>query len=46
MAKNLTKTELKEFLDTKVDQYNQLRFIETDPIQVPHRFTKKEDIEI
>ena len=46
MAKNLTKTELTEFLDTKVDQYNQLKFIDTDPIQVPHRFAKKEDIEI
>ena len=37
---------LKEFLDSKVDQYNSIEFIETDPIQVPHSFTKKEDIEI
>jgi uncharacterized protein (TIGR02757 family) len=42
----LNKTELKEFLDTKVDQYNHPRFIESDPIQIPHQFSKKEDIEI
>ncbi len=38
--------ELKEYLDFKVEQYNTTKFIETDPIQLPHRFTKKEDIEI
>jgi uncharacterized protein (TIGR02757 family) len=39
-------SELKEFLDTKATQYNHPDFITTDPIQIPHRFTKKEDIEI
>ncbi|RLD66071.1 MAG: TIGR02757 family protein [Bacteroidetes bacterium] len=39
-------TDLKEFLDEKYDQYNTPQFIETDPIQIPHKFTKKEDIEI
>lgn len=38
--------ELKEFLDFKTNQYNSRDFIETDPIQIPHQFTKKEDIEI
>ncbi len=38
--------ELKEFLDEKVQLYNNPKFIETDPIQVPHSFTTKEDIEI
>ncbi len=38
--------ELKIFLDEKVDRYNNPNFIETDPIQIPHRFTIKEDIEI
>ena len=38
--------ELKEFLDQKVSQYNCKDFIATDPIQIPHRFTHKEDIEI
>ncbi len=39
-------TELKEFLDAKVLQYNNPKFIESDPIQIPHGFTLKEDIEI
>ncbi|MDT7833212.1 TIGR02757 family protein [Flavobacteriaceae bacterium S356] len=38
--------ELKEFLDQKVIQYHNPIFIETDPIQIPHMFSKKEDIEI
>ena len=42
----MNKTELKEFLDAKVTQYNRPDFIESDPIQIPHLFTKKEDIEI
>lgn len=37
---------LKDFLDSKVVEYNHPRFIETDPIQVPHTFKIKEDIEI
>ncbi|NLN24217.1 MAG: TIGR02757 family protein [Bacteroidetes bacterium] len=38
--------ELKDFLDEKVIQYNRPDFIESDPIQIPHLFTEKEDIEI
>lgn len=38
--------ELKEFLDFKVEEFNQPEFILSDPIQIPHRYTKKEDIEI
>jgi len=38
--------ELKQFLNEKVSQYNQPKFIESDPIQIPHQFSKKEDIEI
>ena len=38
--------ELKSFLDEKVLLYNQPKFIESDPIQIPHRFELKEDIEI
>ncbi len=45
-SSEISEIELKEFLDEKVQQYNNLKFIETDPIQIPHRFTKKEDIEI
>jgi uncharacterized protein (TIGR02757 family) len=42
----MNQTELKEFLDAKVIQYNTPKFIESDPIQIPHQFTRKEDIEI
>ncbi|MFB9053799.1 TIGR02757 family protein [Formosa undariae] len=42
----MTKTELKEFLDSKVIEYNNPKFIESDPIQIPHQFSIKEDIEI
>ena len=42
----MTNSELKDFLDSKVIQYNNSKFIESDPIQVPHQFNKKEDIEI
>jgi uncharacterized protein (TIGR02757 family) len=42
----LKKHELKEFLDEKVALYNQPAFIESDPISIPHQFTKKPDIEI
>ena len=46
MVNGLSNNELKEFLDSKYVQYNQKKFIESDPIQVPHNFTSKEDIEI
>ncbi|HMC01267.1 MAG TPA: TIGR02757 family protein [Flavobacteriaceae bacterium] len=42
----MTQTDLKDFLDAKVVQYNNPKFIESDPIQVPHGFSNKEDIEI
>lgn len=38
--------ELKEFLDAKVIEYNTLEFIDSDPVQIPHLYTQKEDIEI
>jgi len=37
---------LKDFLEEKVQQYNTPEFIELDPIQIPHMFSDKEDIEI
>src|SRR5690554_7383352 len=46
IPKTLNKLELKEFLDAKVIQYNRPDFIDSDPIQIPHLFSKKEDIEI
>ena len=38
--------EIKELLEEKVFEYNNPKFIESDPIQVPHRYNLKEDIEI
>ncbi|MBO9675286.1 MAG: TIGR02757 family protein [Sphingobacteriaceae bacterium] len=38
--------ELKNFLDYKVEQYNQPNFIVNDPVCIPHLFEKKQDIEI
>jgi uncharacterized protein (TIGR02757 family) len=38
--------ELKEFLNEKADFYNRPDFIASDPIQIPHDFDTKEDIEI
>ena len=43
---NLSKAELRDFLDAKVDEFNTVNFIEPDPISVPHRYSLKEDIEI
>ena len=42
----MIEAELKDFLDEKVHEFNSPQFIETDPIQVPHQFSGKEDIEI
>jgi uncharacterized protein (TIGR02757 family) len=42
----MTNSELQSFLDEKVIQYNTLDFIESDPVQIPHLFSHKEDIEI
>ncbi|HBR52822.1 MAG TPA: TIGR02757 family protein [Flavobacteriaceae bacterium] len=42
----MKQSELKDFLDEKTLRYNQPKFIESDPIQIPHQFSKKEDIEI
>jgi len=42
----MKRSELKAFLDEKVIKYNRPEFIEKDPIQIPHQFSKKEDIEI
>ena len=42
----MNKIELKSFLDEKVELYNNFNFIESDPVQIPHLFQQKEDIEI
>jgi uncharacterized protein (TIGR02757 family) len=42
----MTAGDLKQFLERKVDEYNQPSFIRGDPISIPHFFSKKQDIEI
>jgi len=42
----MNKKELKQFLNEKALQYENPDFIPHDPIQIPHRFQLKEDIEI
>ena len=42
----MKENELKEFLDRKVKEYNQPSFIASDPVSIPHLFSKKQDIEI
>ncbi len=39
-------SDIKYLLDSRVAEYNRLDFIDSDPIQIPHRFVRKEDIEI
>lgn len=38
--------QLKDFLDSKVEQYNTPAFIKDDPVCIPHLFSKQQDIEI
>lgn len=42
----MNKQQLKEFLDRKVDEYNQPSFVNSDPVCVPHSFKQQQDIEI
>ncbi len=44
--KKLELQSVKDLLDTKVIEYNTRRFIQDDPISIPHQFSKKQDIEI
>ncbi len=38
--------ELKALLDAKYLEYHQTDFIPNDPISIPHKYTRKEDVEI
>jgi uncharacterized protein (TIGR02757 family) len=42
----MTSNELKQYLDQSYLRYNNPSFIDKDPISIPHRFTKLQDIEI
>lgn len=42
----MDKQKIKYFLDKEVKRYNRTEFIANDPISIPHRFSKLQDIEI
>ena len=42
----MTEKEIFTFLDEKAEAFNHPNFIELDPIQIPHRFSLKQDVEI
>jgi len=46
LNKSTNNIELKRFLDEAVRQYNRSTFIPSDPISIPHRFSRLQDIEI
>lgn len=39
-------SEIRDFLNEKAEKYNHPDFIETDPVQIPHLFSDKNDIEV
>src|SRR5437868_10291561 len=41
-----SRESLKTFLDKKVKEYDRPSFIKSDPVCIPHLFSKKQDIEI
>lgn len=43
---NLSRTQIKEYLDELNHKYNNADFVADDPISVPHRYTDHRDIEI
>jgi uncharacterized protein (TIGR02757 family) len=40
------RTDLKDYLNDSVEKFNNRLFIDSDPISIPHRFSKLQDIEI
>ena len=43
---NLNTTQLRRQLNAQYERYNRPEFIKNDPIQIPHRFIQRQDIEI
>lgn len=46
MMKKKLPSDIHDFLEAKVREYNRPSFIYPDPVSIPHHFTRKEDIEI
>jgi uncharacterized protein (TIGR02757 family) len=45
-SKKIPLSDLRDFLDEKVAEFNRPSFIEFDPVSIPHEYKKKQDIEI
>ena len=46
MKRDISDNDLKNLLEEKYLKYNTTHFIDSDPVQIPHRFKEKNDIEI
>ncbi len=46
MKRVISDNDLKNLLEEKYLKYNTTNFIDSDPVQIPHRFKEKNDIEI
>ncbi len=46
MTLRLSHTQLYTYLEEKYEKFDSPRFIENDPISIPHKFKKRQDIEI
>ena len=46
MKRDISDNDLKNLLEEKYLKYNTIHFIDSDPVQIPHRFKEKNDIEI
>lgn len=46
VGSTMKEPSLKDFLNRKVDEFNQPAFVKDDPVLIPHLFTKQQDIEI
>ena len=42
----ISREGIRELLEQKTQEYNRLEFIETDPVSIPHLFSRRQDIEI
>ena len=43
---SIDQDKIRDLLEIKYQEFNTRDFIKTDPVQVPHSFSKKEDVEI
>jgi len=46
MSSKLSNSQLQQLLDSAYERFHRKTFVADDPIGIPHRFTKKQDVEI